>query len=514
MFYFLNDNIQENKSGIEHAQIKRLNLFNRYQVPAKIVTRQYSNNLHTVTSNAGIADDHFLNLYDYFQEAVSVESQNVQIQDLHLDASWKRAADGDNYNFTKDKQRMMYVRRYPNKNIMNLQYFDHFGKLLKVRWYDVRGFASVEQIYDWRGKITAENYLRVDGSIAIQKSHLLDRANEELISYHLFNYHGQDYQFADFAEFTRFFYDQIVTDEQLTNGEESALIVDRGHELAWSVLHMKQRVYRALQLHNNHANDSENMLHSSLNYNYEYSLNNITDWDAVICLTSQQTEDFTARFGKTGVAIFQIPGPIVPDELLNKKHIPFTQRQTNDVVVVARLAPEKQQQHVIEAWPQVLKAVPDAQLDLWGYAMGDTEDELKAEVQKLDVNKSVDFKGYTDDVGAVYDQAQLLILPSRAEGLPLTLVEAQSHGLPIIANDIKYGPADVVVDGKNGLLTQNGDIDGLAQAIISLLTDHDKLKKFSDQAYKDSARFSEPAVMEKWNQLIKASGQAEGKVGK
>lgn len=107
----------------------------------------------------------------------------------------------------------------------------------------------------------------------------------------------------------------------------------------------------------------------------------------------------------------------------------------------------------------------------------------------------------------MYDDAQLLILPSRAEGLPLSLVEAQSHGLPIISNDIKYGPADVVIDGQDGILTTNGDIDGLAKAIISLLTDQKKLAKFSENAYEDSKRYSEAAVMDKWNVLIKDAEQ-------
>ena len=54
MLLFLNDNLQRNQSGIEHAQIKRLNLFKKFNQPAKIVTRQYSNELHLVVEAAGI----------------------------------------------------------------------------------------------------------------------------------------------------------------------------------------------------------------------------------------------------------------------------------------------------------------------------------------------------------------------------------------------------------------------------------------------------------------------------
>ena len=58
--------------------------------------------------------------------------------------------------------------------------------------------------------------------------------------------------------------------------------------------------------------------------------------------------------------------------------------------------------------------------------------------------------------------------------------------MPIIANDIKYGPSDVVIDRQDGLLTKNGDIDGLAQAIIRLLQDQEQLAKMSENAYADS----------------------------
>ncbi len=74
--------------------------------------------------------------------------------------------------------------------------------------------------------------------------------------------------------------------------------------------------------------------------------------------------------------------------------------------------------------------------------------------------------------------------------------------MPIIANDIKYGPSDVVIDRQDGLLTKNGDIDGLAQAIIRLLQDQDQLAKMSKNAYADSERYSEPNVMKLWNELV------------
>lgn len=504
MLLFLNDNLQRNQSGIEHAQIKRLNLFKQFQEPAKIVTRQYSNELHMIVNEAGIEDQDFINLFDYFQDACLVPHRIVKLQDLHLNSKWKRKADGISYNYYDGKTRVMYVRRRNDRDrsIINLQYFDHFGKLLKVIWYDIRGFASVEQLYDWEGQIAVENYLRPNGQLALQKVNFKDRRQQKLTSYHLFDWHGKGWQFANFDELTRFFYDQLIQDLESAGNGPLGLVVDRVYELGWAVLNMHHRVFRVMQLHNDHVNDPSDMLHSTLNYNYQWGLDHLKDWDGVIALTPQQQADVEERFGNQGVKIYRIPGPIVSDAVLNAPHVDFKKRERDLVVMVARLSPEKQQDHLLSAWPKILRAVPDAHLELWGYANDNFDQKLKEQVKAEHLENSVTFCGYTTDVNAVYERAQLLILPSRAEGLPLSLVEAQSRGLPIVANDIKYGPADVVIDHQDGLLTKNGDIDGLAQAIISLLTNQQKLAEFSEHAYQDSARYSAVNVMKLWNGLL------------
>ena len=56
------------------------------------------------------------------------------------------------------------------------------------------------------------------------------------------------------------------------------------------------------------------------------------------------------------------------DEVLAAPHVDFAKRQRDLVVMVARLSPEKQQDHLLQAWPKILQQVPDAQLELWGDA--------------------------------------------------------------------------------------------------------------------------------------------------
>ena len=504
MLFFLNDAILPNKSGIEFAQIQRLNLFKKNNQAAMIVTRRYNNLLHRIISDSGIDDQHFVNMFDFFQDACLVPTKKITISDLAINQSWNRKTNGNDYVYENNGRQILYVRRNNDneKTIMNVQYFDHYGKLLKVQWYDNRGFISVEHLYDWKGRISTENYYTPDGKLVIQLSHLFNRGSQIIDSYHLFNYKGHNYQFTGLAELFSFFLDQLVTDHSICGNEPVGLIVDRNYELAESVLNMKKRVPRYMQLHSNHVNNPADVMNSSYNYNYAWGFAHIHDWDGIIALTLQQQDDVKLRLGKYGVPIYRIPSAIVSDKVRNSPHVPFEQRKLHKVVIVARLSPEKQQEHLIKAWPKILEQVPDATLDLWGYANEGYDKRLKELVKSLGITDSVNFKGFTTEVGKVDDQAQLMVLPSNAEGLSIALVEAESHGLPMVANDIKYGPGDIIIDGRDGILTRNGDIKGLAKAVTTLLTDQKKLAEMSKNAYEDSYRYSEPAVMKLWQQII------------
>ena len=69
MYYFVNTSINPKKSGIEHAEMKRLALFNQHHVPAKMVTRFFSLSLHQTLTAAGIAAENQINLFDFIQHS-------------------------------------------------------------------------------------------------------------------------------------------------------------------------------------------------------------------------------------------------------------------------------------------------------------------------------------------------------------------------------------------------------------------------------------------------------------
>lgn len=498
MYYFLNDNLQFSKSGIEHAEIMRLRLFQKHGVPAKIVTRMFAMNLTDVLAQAKIDRSHFVNLFEFFCGSGDVAPTAMTLQTLALPAnSTLTRKEKQCQVFVQGKLLMMiYLRDAQSDDISNIQYFDVNGRTLKMTWWDVRGFKCLEQNFDWDGKIALEQYFGPDGQVHLEKSHLLNRAGKEQITWRVLNYRQGNWTFGGMNALTRFFYDELNA-----NGETNVMICDRTVECDWALFNMRTPVYRVLHLHNNHVSDAADVLHSPLNNNYQNALDNWQRWDAVISATPEQTHDIEARFGTT-IPAFTIPVGYVTAQTLAEPQRDGTQRQKHLIVHVARLAPEKQQNHSIEAFAQIHREFPDAKLELWGYANGDAAKALHQQVSKLHLEQSVLFKGYTDDINAVYNRAEIGLLPSRAEGFSLTLLEAQAHGVPMIANDVKYGPSDIIQDRVSGVLTQDGQVQQLITAMRELLSDDQRLADYRQAAYDNAKRYSEDAVFEKWQHLL------------
>jgi glycosyltransferase involved in cell wall biosynthesis len=102
------------------------------------------------------------------------------------------------------------------------------------------------------------------------------------------------------------------------------------------------------------------------------------------------------------------------------------------------------------------------------------------------------------------------VLPSRYEGMPLALLEAQALGVPSVAFDCPTGPAEVIGD-DSGVLVAAGDIAGLARALVRLLEDGALRERMGRAAIERSQRlFSPRAHTDRWTALVRrvASGAA------
>jgi glycosyltransferase involved in cell wall biosynthesis len=139
------------------------------------------------------------------------------------------------------------------------------------------------------------------------------------------------------------------------------------------------------------------------------------------------------------------------------------------VGVVARLEPEKGHPTLLEAWPRVLRKVPDAYLLVVGE--GSKQAELEQLARELRIAHRVVFTGRRDDAPAVTAALDVAVLPSYREAQGLTILEAMALSRPVVASNVG-GIPEVIEDGVSGLLVPPHDAEALAEAIIRLLTDH------------------------------------------
>lgn len=116
---------------------------------------------------------------------------------------------------------------------------------------------------------------------------------------------------------------------------------------------------------------------------------------------------------------------------------------------------------------------------------GPKEDELKKKVFKLGLEKSVIFTGKISptDIHKYYQSADIFVLPSYGEGLPLSVLEAMSCGIPVIASNVG-GIPEVVKEGENGFIIPQKNEEILNEKLMVLIKDINLRKKFAENALK------------------------------
>jgi glycosyltransferase involved in cell wall biosynthesis len=149
------------------------------------------------------------------------------------------------------------------------------------------------------------------------------------------------------------------------------------------------------------------------------------------------------------------------------------------LVSVGNLYPVKGHCHLIEALALVGERHPTVHVAIAG--RGQLEDALSARARDLAVGDRVHLLGLRTDVAAVLAAADVFVLPSLSEGLPLALLEAMFAGCPIVASDVgEVGTA--LAQGEAGVLVKAGDGAALAAALDEVLSDPVRARELGARA--------------------------------
>ena len=207
-------------------------------------------------------------------------------------------------------------------------------------------------------------------------------------------------------------------------------------------------------------------------------------WSVPVALSREVQQTILAFYGLPEDAV-----PVVMNGIDLSLYVPKKDYAMADpwrFVHVGRLDTPKNQERLLRAFRKVLDTHPRAQLTLVGD--GDLRPRLEALTAELDLRDAVIFAGMQENVRPFLTEADIFVLTSDYEGIPMTILEAMGTGLPIVSTAVG-GVPDMLKDQESGLLVPC-DTQAVADACARLAGDQTLREKLGRAALADSVRFS------------------------
>ena len=178
----------------------------------------------------------------------------------------------------------------------------------------------------------------------------------------------------------------------------------------------------------------------------------------------------------------------------------FDSRDTQVIVSVGRLVPQKRIDRLLRAFFLVKKQIDIARLIIIG------EGKLRAELSelavKLNIQDLVEFVGFKENPYSWIAKSDIFVLSSDYEGFPNVLLESMACQTPIISTDCQSGPSEIIINGESGLLIPPGDEKEMANGIVKLLENKQLRDKIAENGMKRVAEFSIEKILPQYEQIF------------
>lgn len=200
------------------------------------------------------------------------------------------------------------------------------------------------------------------------------------------------------------------------------------------------------------------------------------------------------------------PTAIIPNPVLCKSDIEIKSFKNRDdkICVLGRYDIfQKRHDILIQAFNIFAKKHPEYKL--YFYGDGPDADKMRNLIKELNLKHSVILAGVTNNPQEVLTSSKMYVMTSDFEGIPNSLIEAMSIGLPCISTDCRPGGAALLIeDGVNGFLVPQGDYKFIAEKMLWLCDNPDKADDIGNKAKEISNRFSEEVITAEWIKYLKS----------
>lgn len=174
------------------------------------------------------------------------------------------------------------------------------------------------------------------------------------------------------------------------------------------------------------------------------------------------------------------------------------------ILFLARLSKNHKRPHLlIEAFAKVADAFPNWIVELWGAEDGKAYyKELQLLIKQYGLEHRVLLKGATKNVASVLKEGDIFAFPSAYEGFGLSLGEAMSMGLPAVGYKSCSAVNELIEDGKNGFLCEDG-IDDFAAKLEKLMTDRALRITLGAYARQSMQQYAPQRIWDSWEELMR-----------
>ena len=212
--------------------------------------------------------------------------------------------------------------------------------------------------------------------------------------------------------------------------------------------------------------------------------------DKIVALTQGDANDW----GKVCRNVCVIPNVVH----LNESGV-FSTSVNARCIFVGRFDNQKNIGALIQIWTLVQKRHPNWTLDVYGNG------HLKPYYEKIVLGQKLNIVIHpaVPDIMERYKESSILLMTSLYEPFGLVLVEAMSCGLPVVAFNCPYGPADIIHDGSDGFLVDEKNVDAFADRVCQLMEDDYLRQRMGKAAILSAQRYKPESIMPLWIRLFK-----------
>lgn len=172
---------------------------------------------------------------------------------------------------------------------------------------------------------------------------------------------------------------------------------------------------------------------------------------------------------------------------------------TKIILNVGRLTSDKRQLELLKIWNNI-KEKNGWKLRIVG--SGEEKKSLYNEIKRFKMEDTVELIEHTPDIQSIYKNASVFVFTSRMEGFGMALLEAMSFGIPCISYDCPSGPRDIIKNGYNGFLIDNGNMEEMRDGIEKIMNfQFDELLSLGKHAFITAREWNNEEILRKWEKV-------------